>query len=205
MEKLTLYTHPQTRGTTAHWMLEEIGETYDIKWTALGPKGTRSADFKKINAMGKLPTLTHGNKVISETAAICLYLADCFPSAKLAPEPAEKADYYRWSFFSAGPLEHAVTNRAFKLKPTEDKSGQLGYGSFDLAIYALEKHFDENHFVCGSRFTAADVIVGSQVIWGLQFETIPELTAFENYRDRLVQRLAFKQMTKICQMQIEKS
>ena len=189
MPQLTLYTNPMSRGRIARWMLEEVGEPYE---TVVLDYGTtmKSAGFLAINPMGKVPTITHGDTVVTEAAAICAYLADAFPGAGLAPPPAERGAYYRWLFFAAGPAEAAITNKAFGFD-APDKKQSLGYGSYDDALNALETAIAGAPFVCGERFTAADVIVGSQLGWGLMFGTVEDRPSFRTYVDRVQARPAF--------------
>ena len=108
---LVLYSHPMSRGRVARWMLEEVGQPYYVELVGYGP-AMKSERYRAINPMGKVPALVHDGKVVTETAAICAYLADAFPQAGLAPAPADRAAYYRWLFFAAGPVEASVTNRA---------------------------------------------------------------------------------------------
>jgi glutathione S-transferase len=183
---IEFWTNPMSRGQIAHWMLEELGQPYSINWLEWGPNGNKSADYLAINPMGKVPTIRHDGKVVTEAAAICLYLADAFPQAKLKPVNAgELADYYRYTFFAAGPVEQAVTSRAMGWQVPEGRDGMAGFGSFDAAIGALEQLLTGRDYVCGSTFTAADVYVGSTVDWGLMFKSIPTRPAFEDYAARL--------------------
>ncbi len=187
---LTFYTNPHSRGRIAHWMLEEIGQPFTPVTVAFGPE-MRTHEFLALNPMGKVPVLVHGTQVVTETAAICAYLADAFPEAGLAPRPEERADYYRWLFFGAGPLETAVSARALGLEAPPERRGNVGYGDFDTTIATLEAKFAGSEYVAGGRFTAADVYIGSQVIWGLMFKTIPSRPAFRDYRERLMARPAY--------------
>jgi glutathione S-transferase len=190
---IEFWTNPMSRGQIAHWMLEELGQPYSINWLDWGPNGNKSADYLAINPMGKVPTIRHDGKVVTEAAAICLYLADAFPQAKLKPVNAgELADYYRYTFFAAGPVEQAVTSRAMGWQVPEGRDGMAGFGSFDAAIGALEQLLTGRDYVCGSTFTAADVYVGSTVDWGLMFKSIPTRPAFEDYAARLRERPAYK-------------
>jgi glutathione S-transferase len=190
---IEFWTNPMSRGQIAHWMLEELGQPYSINWLEWGPNGNKSADYLAINPMGKVPTIRHDGKVVTEAAAICLYLADAFPQAKLKPVNAgELADYYRYTFFAAGPVEQAVTSRAMGWQVPEGRDGMAGFGSFDAAIGALEQLLTGRDYVCGSTFTAADVYVGSTVDWGLMFKSIPTRPAFEDYAARLRERPAYK-------------
>jgi glutathione S-transferase len=120
-DELVLYTNPMSRGRIARWMMEEIGQPYRAEILGFDAS-MKSADYKALNPMGKVPTLVHGDTVVTECAAICAYMADAFPQAGLAPEPNSqlRGPYYRWMFFAAGPVEAAVSTRpsAWKCRPT---------------------------------------------------------------------------------------
>jgi glutathione S-transferase len=191
VSNLTFYTNPMSRGQIAHWMLEELGEPYETIWLPWGPEGNKSADYLQINPMGKVPCLVHDGAVVTEAAAICVYLADVFPEAELGPKPDERADYYRWIFFAAGPVEQAVTSKALGLEAPPDKAATVGYGTYDHTINALVGHLEGRPYVCGDRFNAADVYVGSAVDWGVSFETMPKLPALVDYAERLQKRQAY--------------
>jgi glutathione S-transferase len=190
-ETLTLYTNPMSRGRIARWMMEEVGEPYE---TVILDYGTsmKAPEFLEINPMGKVPTLKHGQTVVTEAAAICAYMADMFPDRGLAPPPGNQArgSYYRWMFFAAGPVEAAVTGKALGTLAPEDKSAMAGYGTFEATMAALETAVSGSSYICGEHFTAADVYVGSQIGWGLMFGTIPKRPAFEAYVGRLMSRPA---------------
>ena len=190
-DKLTLYTNPMSRGRIARWMLEETGADYEAKILKFG-EGSQSADFLAINPMGKVPAITHGDKVVTECAAICAYLAEAFPEAGLAPTADERADYYRWLFFAAGPVEAAVVNRSLGVEVPAEKTGMVGYGNFERTRNVLISAIADRPFVCGDRFTAADVYVGSQIGWGLQFGSIPPSPELTAYSERVYSREAFK-------------
>lgn len=189
---LTLYTNPQSRGRIARWMLEEVGEPYETVILGYGPSMS-APEYLAINPMGKVPAVRHGDTVVTECAAICAYLADAFPAAGLAPKPGsrERGSYYRWLFFAAGPVEQAVTNKAFGFKVPEDKEGMAGYGSFDKVVRVLESELSARDFIAGPAFTAADVYVGAHIGWGMQFGTIDRRPAFERYFSRVSDRPAF--------------
>ena len=142
--------------------------------------------------MGKVPAITHGSAVVTEVAAICAYLADAFPEAELAPPVGYKAraPYLRWMFFAAGPVEAAVTNRSLGNDPPPERSGMVGYGSFEAMLDTLEKAISAGPYVAGERFSAADVYVGSQIGWGMQFNSIERRPAFEAYYGRIGNRPA---------------
>ncbi|WP_395670918.1 glutathione S-transferase family protein [Phenylobacterium sp.] len=189
MSDLVLYTHPQSRGRIARWMLEEVGQPYEVKVIEYGP---RPAEFLAVNPMGKLPTLKHGAAVVTETAAVCAYLADAFPDAGLAPAAGspERAAYYRWLFFAAGPLEQAVVARSMSWQAPPEREGMLGFGNYERTLGAVEAAVDGRAYVAGDRFTAADVYLGAHLAWGMQFGTIEKRPAFAAYVSRLASRPA---------------
>jgi glutathione S-transferase len=191
MAELIFYTNPMSRGRIARWMLEEISEPYE---TVLLDYGTtmKGADYLAINPMGKVPAIRHGGTIVTEAAAICAYLADAFPDKGLAPPPAslERGPYYRWMFFAAGPVEAAVTGKSMGLLAPEDKKMMAGYGSFEETIDALERAVSQGPYVCGERFTAADVYVGAQIGWGMMFGAIDKRPAFTDYFGRISGRPA---------------
>lgn len=188
---LKFYTNPMSRGQIVRWMLEETGEPYEEIIVGYGPE-MKSPEYLALNPMGKVPALVHDGPVVTECAAICVYLADAFPAAGLAPRPDERADYYRWMFFTAGPVESAIMNRSMGWDPEGEKQAMSGYGNYDLAMDTLEKAVSAHPYVAGERFTAADVYVGSQVGWGLQFNTVPDRPAFRAYWERISDREAYR-------------
>ena len=190
-QKLTLYTNPMSRGRIARWMLEETGADYDTRIIKYDGE-MHAPEYLAINPMGKVPAIVHGGKTVTECAAICAYLADAFPEAGLAPTPDERADYYRWLFFAAGPVEAAVANRSLGIDIPEDKKQTIGYGDFDLMHATLISAVTGRDYICGDRFTAADVYVGSQIGWGLQFGSIPASPELSAYSQRVYAREAFK-------------
>ena len=198
MADLTLYTNPMSRGRIARWMMEEVGEPYD---TVLLDYGTtmKAPDYLAINPMGKVPAVKHGDVVVTEGAAICAYLADAFPHRNLAPPLGDprRAPYFRWLFFSAGPVESAVTAKALGLLAPKEKAAMAGYGTFDDVMNALEVAVREGPYICGDQFTAADVYVGSQLGWGLQFGTIEKRPAFEAYTAQLREREAAQRASQL--------
>ena len=191
MSELIFYTNPMSRGQIARWMLEELGAPYEQRIVQYGPE-MKGLDYRAINPMGKVPAIVHDGKVVTECAAICAYLAEAFPDAGLAPLAEERADYYRWMFFGAGPLEQAIINHAMKWESPEDKQAMLGYGSYELAVETLAGWLADRDYVCGDRFTAADVYVGAQVDWGQAFGTLPPHPVFAAYAERLRARPAYQ-------------
>lgn len=190
-DDLVFYTNPMSRGRIVRWMLEEVGAPYRVE--ILGYRTSmKSGAYLAINPMGKVPAIVHGTTVVTECAAICAYLADAFPDAGLAPPLAERGAYYRWLFFAAGPLEASVSNRALGWELPEGGERMMGYGRYADVMDTLDGALRGTPFIAADRFTAADVYVGAQIGWGLEFGTIERRPAFEAYVARLSERDARK-------------
>jgi len=187
--ELVFYTNPMSRGRIVRWMLEEVGQPYrtEILDYATGMKGEA---YLAINPMGKVPAIRHGDSVVTEGAAICAYLADAFPQAGLAPALGDRGDYYRWLFFAAGPVEAAVTSRSLGFEPQPEQRRMAGFGCLEDVVNTLEGAVKGRDYVAGDRFSAADIYVGSQIGWGMQFGSIEKRPAFEAYWERISARPA---------------
>ncbi len=190
MAEIIFYTNPQSRGRIVRWMLEEVGQPYETEVIAYDQMKTDR--YLAVNPMGKVPAIKHRNHIVTESAAICAYLADVFPQAGLGPRDDEKADYYRWLFYAAGPVEQAVVNHHVGWDPAPEQGRMFGYGSYDKVVSVLDELFALRDFVCGDRFTAADVYVGSAIMWGTQFGTLPQRDSFSRYSERLKSREQFQ-------------
>lgn len=190
-DDLVFYTNPMSRGRIARWMLEEIGAPYRTEVMDFGTT-MKAPAYLAINPMGKVPAIRHRGVTVTECAAVCAYLADAFPEAGLAPavDDPMRGTYYRWLFFAAGPVETVVTAKSLGLLAPEAKSGMVGYGSFDQTMDALEGAVEAGPYILGEQFSAADVYVGSQIGWGLQFGSMPHRPAFAAYSARLMGRPA---------------
>jgi glutathione S-transferase len=191
MAQLTLYHASPSRSSVTLWMLEEIGEPYDVKMLDLGKGDQQKPDYLAINPMGKVPAIKHGDAIVSESAAICTYLADAFPRAALnvpIGDPRRGA-YLKWMFFAPGVLEPAVTDRAFPRKE-DPRRGALGYGDFETVMNVLSKAVTPGPFLLGEQFTAADVLIGANIRWGMLFKLIPERKELTDYVARLSTRPA---------------
>ena len=190
-DELTLYTNPQSRGRIARWMLEEVGYPYHVE--VLDYATTMKAPaYLAINPMGKVPALQHGTAVVTETPAICAYLADAFPKAGLAPPPGDRlrAPYYRWLFFAAGPAEAAISNKALGFVVPPERERMIGYGRIERVLDTLESAVRQSDYLAGSTFTAADLYVGSHLGFGMMFGMIEKRPAFERYWQCLSDRPA---------------
>lgn len=198
MATITLYTNKMSRGRMVQWMLEELGEPFNVQYVDYGAT-MKSADYLQINPMGKVPALKHGEAIITETPAILSYLADAYPQKNLIPphgSPA-RAAFYRWLFFTAGPLEAVTMNQFLGITPPalspfgKSSSSALGYGTLELALCTIENHLKQNIWVCGEQFTAADIYLASHLAAGCSiFKAYPPRPVFDDYIQRAVSRPA---------------
>ena len=174
--KLTFYTHPMSRGRVTRWMLEETGLPYD---TVVLDYGTsmKAPEYLAINPMGKVPALKHGDTVITEQAAICMYLADLVPEKKLAPPVGSPArgSYYRWISFMA-PLEQLMVSKASGAALPDAR--MAGFGTEKDLLDTLEAALKDREYLAGDTFTAADLLVAAYVGWYLQFKLLEPRPAF---------------------------
>jgi glutathione S-transferase len=191
MPNLTLYHASPSRSSVALWMLEETGQPYDIKLMRLSAGDNLKPGYLAINPMGKVPALEHGDTVITELAAICTYLADEFPDKKLnVPIGApRRGAYLKWLFFGPGCLEPAVIDRAAPRKDAADRK-MLGYGDFDTTMNVLAKAVEKGPWLMGDQFTAADVVIGANIRWGMIFKIVPQRKEFVDYAARIAMRPA---------------
>jgi glutathione S-transferase len=189
----TLFFNPMSRALIAQWAFAEVGvepRLAMVEWE------NKPAALLEANPMGKVPTIIHhtkgGDRVVTEAPAVCHYLAE-MEAPDLLPREEEKADYFRWSFFAAGPVESAITNKAMGWEPKDARQQRtVGFGTYDQVVDTLDNWFQNHDFVCGERFTMADVIVGSQIDWGLNFGTLTDRPSFRAYQGRLHPRGAYK-------------
>ncbi|MET0340627.1 MAG: glutathione S-transferase family protein [Polyangiales bacterium] len=190
--EIVLYHNPMSRAQIAHWMIEEVGAPYRIELVRLDKKEQKSAEFLKLNPMGKLPTIVHRGVVVTESAGICAYLADAFPAKQLAPalDDPRRGTYLRWLFFAAACIEPAMADKNFPRKDTVPS--QLGWGTPDDVLNAVEQAITPGPYVLGETFSAADVYLGSQLGWSLMMKWIEPRPRFVEYVTRLQSRPASK-------------
>ncbi len=196
MPNLTLYHAAPSRSSVVHWMLEEVGEPYEIHFLSLKNGDNRKPDYLKVNPMGKVPALRHGGTVITEVAAICTYLADAFPQAGLNVPVGDprRGPYLKWLFFSPSCAEPAMMDRMFPRKDAAPRAA-LGYGDYDTTFEVLADAVREGPWILGRQFTAADVVIGSLLRWGMMFKGVPEQPEFVAYAGRCAERPAAKRAT----------
>ncbi len=195
MAEITFYTNPQSRGRIVHWLLEELAVPYDMKILDLEKGEHKQPAYLRINPMGKVPAIVHRGVVVTEAAAICVYLADAYPQAKLAPalDDPQRGTYLRWIFFGAGCIEPAIVDKLFT-RPAVERKSAVGYGSYEDTLNALEAALTPGPFILGERFSAADVYVGAQVQWGFMVNAIEPRPKFKQYVERIAARPALQKL-----------
>ena len=191
MADLTLYHASPSRSSVVLWMLEELGQPYAIKLIKLSEGENLKPDYLAINPMGKVPALEHRGTVITEVAAICTYLADEFPQAKLAVPVGtpRRGVYLKWLFFGPSVFEPAMIDRAFPRKE-EARASSLGWRGFDQVLDIVAKAIGQGPWLMGEQFTAADVVIGANIRWGMIFKMVPERPEFAAYAARIAARPA---------------
>jgi glutathione S-transferase len=191
MPNLTLYHASPSRSSIVLWMLEELGQPYDIRLIRLSKGENLEPGYLVINPMGKVPALVHGDTTITEVGAICMYLADEFPDKKLNVPVGtpRRGVYLKWLFFGPGCIEPAVIDRAAPRKEPA-RRGMLGYGDFDTTMNVVAKAVEKGPWIMVDQFTAADVVIGANIRWGTMFKLIPERKEFLDYSARLAARPA---------------
>jgi len=197
MPKLVLYHAAPSRSSIVHWMLEELGQPYELQMVSFKKAENRQPAYLAVNPMGKVPALKHGDTVITEAAAICAYLADEFPQAGLNIPVGDprRGTYLKWLFFGPSCVEPAITERAFPRQEPPARS-TLGFGDFDPAVDVLAKAAAAaSPYLLGNRFTAADVVIGSGLRWGTMFKLLPERAEFKPYMATLAERPALRRAT----------
>ncbi len=197
MPQLTLYHAVPSRSSIALWMLEELGEPYELYVISLKKGENRAPAYLAVNPMGKVPALRHGDAVVTEAAAICCHLADEFPGARLNVPVGDprRGVYLKWLFFGPSCVEPAVTERAFPRQQPAPRS-TLGFGEFETVMDVLvQATAAAEPYLMGEQFTAADVIIGSQLRWGMMFGLIPARPEFAAYVARLEKRPALERAT----------
>lgn len=186
---ILLHHHPYTRAANVVWMLEELGVPYELHFVDVRAGAQKSDDHRALNAMGKLPVLQDGGVLVSETAAIGVYLADRYALGALAPalDAPERGPYLRWCFFSPSVLEPGCAAHA---NGWTGRPGALGWGTYEELLETLERGLDRGPWLLGDRFSMADVVLGGTLRWMLGFKMLEARPAFVAYAERLSARPA---------------
>ncbi|MBX7083115.1 MAG: glutathione S-transferase family protein [Nannocystaceae bacterium] len=188
---ITLFHHPFSRAAGTVWALEEVGVPYTLRFVDLMKGEQKSPELLAMNPMGKLPVLVDGDTVVTEAAAIALYLGDRYASGTLAPalDAPERGTYLRWSFFSPSVVEPGA---AGKHSGWEFRPGQVGWGTFEAMLATMHAAVQPGPFLLGDRFSMADVVFGATLRYMVRFGMIESTPVFTAYLDRLAQRPALQ-------------
>ncbi|TLY90361.1 MAG: glutathione S-transferase family protein [Gammaproteobacteria bacterium] len=192
-DEVIFYSSPFSRGRIVHWMLEEAGAPYRFEVVNLETKDQKRPEYLAVNPMGKVPTIVHRGAVVTECAAICAYLADAFPAARLAPptDSPARGTYYRWLFFGGCSFEPAIIDRMLS-RPPASRPGALSYGCYEDAVETLAKALTPGPYILGRQFSAADVYVCSQIAFAMMMKALEARPLFQEYTERAQQRPAYK-------------
>jgi glutathione S-transferase len=196
-DEVVFYTHPMSRGRIVHWLLEELGAPYEMRLLDFDKREHKAPAYLAINPMGKVPAIVHRGVVVTETAAICIYLADEFAAAGLAPRIGEpqRGTYLRWFVFGAACFDPAIVDKMLE-RPPAARPGAVGYGSYEDAVNALETALAPGPYILGERFSAVDVYVGSQIHHSLMTKAVEPRPVFQKYADRVAARPALQRLLK---------
>lgn len=188
---MQLHWCPQTRAFTALWMMEEVGEPYELVRVDIRAPGHPTDAYRRVNPMAKVPAFVDGDCAMGETAAILLYVADKFPRARLAPAPtdARRGRFLQWLMFTPIALEPAWAERQRGAVPN---SFSAGWGDYDRAMNALEAALAPGPWLFGDSFTAADLYLASALGFGMRFGLADRRKRFEELVERAETRAAFR-------------
>ncbi len=189
---MKLFYAPQTRSTRALWMLEECGLDYELELVDIrSPERKDSDEFRRASPMGKVPALVDGDAAMSESAAICLYLADRYAPGRLAPaiDDDRRGRFLYWLMYTPAVVEPAMSEKFAGVEPNR---GRSGWGDFDLMIETWEQAVGKQPWILGDEFTAADVMLGSSAVFLRMFDMLPESPVLSGYADRCLARDAYK-------------
>ena len=188
---IRLYYHPYSRAAGTLWALEEAGVPYELQVIDIMKGEQKGAELVAKNPMGKLPTLVDGDVVVTEAAAICLYLADRYAAGRLAPalDDPRRGSYLRWSFFAPSVIEPAVMAHSSKWEVREVAAG---WGNYTLMLTAAQSAIANRPYVLGDEFSMADVVFGGTLRYMMEFKLIEPVEPFKGYVDRLIARPAYQ-------------
>lgn len=188
---IVLYHHPFTRAAAVVWMLEEVGVDYELRFVDVMKGAHKKPEIVALNPMGKLPILTDGDAVVTESAAIGMYLADRHAPGRLSPalDDPRRGTYLRWCLFAPSVIEPGLLAKAAKWS---FKESQAGWGNHEQMLTAIETAIGDGPFLLGEDFSMADVIFGGTIRYMLTFDMLEPRAAFTAYAERLSTRPALQ-------------
>ncbi|WP_407522049.1 glutathione S-transferase family protein [Methylobacterium oryzisoli] len=189
-DRVTLYHSPNTRSSSALLLLEELGAPYDLHVLNMKAGENRAPAYLAVNPMGKVPAIRHGDALVTEQAAVFLYLADLFPQAGLAPALGDplRGPYLRWMVYYGSAFEPAVVDKHRGGEPAP--LAMSPYGSYEAVMDLVNAQLRRGPYLLGERFTAADVLWGAALAWTTMFKLVPETPEITAYVGRHLQRPA---------------
>ncbi|MDJ0919090.1 MAG: glutathione S-transferase family protein [Woeseiaceae bacterium] len=187
---MKLYYAAKTRSSRIVWLLEEAGIDYDIVPITLGDPN-HSADFLAASPMGKVPAIRDDSTALADSAAISLYVCDRYPEAGLAPplDHEDRGPYMYWTVYTPVVVEPAMVE---KMSGMESNPRSYGWGSFDLMISTMERQLENGPWILGDRFSGADIMTGSAVVFMQMFGMLPESEVLSAYAKRCLDRPAYQ-------------
>jgi glutathione S-transferase len=189
---LKLYFAPFSRATGVHWLLEEIGKPYELEHVDINAKGGVPERYRKVQPNKKVPAIEHDGTIVTERAAICLYLTEQFPDAELAPTASDpgRATFLTWLVYCDSVLDPALATRALKW---DYQGSAVSFGTFDDMVANVERTLSSRPFIAGENFTAADTQMASGLYWATEIlKVLPENPVFRDYINRTCGRPAFQ-------------
>lgn len=191
-DRITFYYAPQTRSRSVMVLLDELNAPHDLHILNMKAGEQRQPAFLSINPLGKVPTIRHGEAVVTEQVAIHIYLGDLFPEAGLTPAIGDplRGPYLRWLVYYAACFEPAVVDHFLKREPAPES--QSSYGTYEQVMDMLQAQLAKRPYMLGDKMTVADVLWGTALSWTLQFGIVPDFPEFKDYAARLSERPAFK-------------
>ncbi len=189
--RVTLYHSPASRAFIAYWLLEELGVPFKVQTVDISKGEQKNPEYLKLNPSGKVPTVTDGKVVVSESPAIGIYLADRYGYGTLAPkiDQPDRGAYLKWMVYSSAVADPVITLHARQI----DLPGSVaGFGTYDDTVALLSSALKDRKFLLGDRFTAADVVLGGTLSMALHNKTIPATPALLDYNARLTRRAAYQ-------------
>jgi glutathione S-transferase len=192
-DRLTLYYSPRSRASAARALLDELGAPHELAVLNMQAREQKSPAYLAINPLGKVPALTHGGAVLTESVAIMLYLGDLYPAAGLTPMPGDprRGAYLRWMAFYAASFEPALSDRMYGHVPPANESS---YGTFDEVIDILTGQLGKAPFILGDEISVADILWGASLQWALDFKAIPDRAVLRDYAARVTARPSFQRL-----------
>ena len=194
-DPITLFHSPQTRSTCALTLIEELGAPYVLKILNMKAGEQQRAPYLAINPLGKVPAILHRGALVTEQVAIFIYLADLFPAAGLAPPIGhdQRGPYLRWLVYYASCYEPALVDRGLQREPAPHAMSP--YGTFDAMLETIVSQIRDKPYLLGERVSAADILWGNALHWGVLFKLVPEDSAVADYVARITQRPAAIKVT----------